>query len=394
MSAQPYRDTDWLEGEIVRVLEFYHPECLDEDHGGYVAQFDEETGAVYDRESKHLVATARFVVNFSLAHRLGGPAWSGPAVEHGLEFLLSVQCDRERGGFHWLLDGTEPLDSTRVCYGHAFAFLALARAVEAGFDVADDLRTVEDLLAEYFWEPEHGLCKSEYDPGWGSAEDYRGQNANMHTCEAMIAAHEATGADRYLDRALTIAESLAVELAGETGGLIWEHYTADWEHDFEYNRDDPTHTFRPWGYQPGHQIEWAKLLAVLARHDDADWLLERAGDLFDAAIAYGWDDDRGGFYYSFDRDGDPVVTDKYSWEVAEAIGAAAALYERTDRERYREWYDRFWAYADDHMITLDSRNWYTKVTAENDPVPTTDGVAVEPGYHPIGACLEGIRSFG
>jgi len=132
---------------------------------------------------------------------------------------------------------------------------------------------------------------------------------------------------------------------------------------------------------------------VLSRYHDASWLVPRAVELFDAAIDHGWDDDRGGFYYSFDLDRDPLVTEKYSWEVAEAIGAAAALADRTSEERYLDWYDRFWAYADEHLIASDARNWYTKVTEENEPVPTTDGVAVEPGYHPIGACFEGIRSL-
>lgn len=394
MTGNQYRDDDWLKNEVERLLEFYYPNCLDDVHGGYIAQFDEASGECYDPDSKHLVATARFVTNFAVADQLGGPEWCRPAAERGVDFLLDVHRDSEHGGFHWLLDGTEPVDSRRVCYGHAFVLLALSRAAEIGIGRAQsDLGSVSDLIDERFWEADYGLCASEYDREWTSADSYRGQNANMHTCEAMIAAYEGTSDTRYLDRAMTIADSLTRDLTAETDGLIWEHYTADWEHDFEYNRNDPTHTFRPWGYQPGHQIEWAKLLAVLDRHADASWLVPRAEELFDAAIEYGWDDDRGGFYYSFDLDGEPLVTDKYSWEVAEAIGAAAVLADRTDRDRYLEWYDRFWDYAEEYMIAPGARNWYTKVTETNEPVPTTRDVAVEPGYHPIGACFEGIRSF-
>ncbi|WP_336338283.1 AGE family epimerase/isomerase [Haloarcula brevis] len=389
-----YRSAEWLRGQIRDVLNFYYPQCLDEDAGGYVAQFDEETGEVYDRSAKHLVATSRFVVNYCVASTLHGPDWCRSAAEHGLRFLQTSHRDAARGGYHWLLDGREPRDSKRVCYGHAFAFLALARAAEADIaGVGDDMKRLYRLLTDRFWEPEHGLCKSEYDPDWTEAADYRGQNANMHMCEALIAAYEATGDRRYLERAETIAEALTVELAAETDGLVWEHYASDWEHDFDYNRNDPRHTFRPWGYQPGHQIEWAKLLAVLARHSDEAWLGTRAEELFEAAIACGWDDDDGGFYYTVDLDLEPLVRDKYSWAVAEAIGAAAALYDVTGDTAYRTWYDTFWQYADANLVNQDLRNWYTKVTEANDPVPTQSGVAVEPGYHPIGACLEGIRSF-
>lgn len=71
---------------------------------------------------------------------------------------------------------------------------------------------------EQFWEEEHGFCKSEYDADWQRADSYRGQNANIHMCEAMIAAYEATGSERYLDRAMTIAKALTVTPTQETEG--------------------------------------------------------------------------------------------------------------------------------------------------------------------------------
>lgn len=389
-----YQSVQWLREEINSILNFYYPACIDTEVGGYIAQFDEETGEVYDRKSKHLVATSRFVVNHCIGASVTDLEWCRSAAEHGIQFLQTHHRDSARGGYHWLLEGQEPRESKRICYGHAFALLALARAAEAGIPgVESELAHLYQFLMDQFWEPEYGLCKSEYDPNWTTAAEYRGQNANMHMCEAMLAAYEATGDDQYLKRARTIAEALTVRLVGETDGLIWEHYTRDWEHDFDYNRDDPKHTFRPWGYQPGHQIEWAKLLSILARHSDAEWLVPRAKELFDAAIAYGWDDNDGGFYYSVDLDREPLATEKYSWEIAEAIGAAAALYDVTGDTTYRTWYTDFWEYAETHLINQDRRNWYTKVTAANEPVPTKSGVAVEPGYHPIGACLEGIRVF-
>jgi mannose/cellobiose epimerase-like protein (N-acyl-D-glucosamine 2-epimerase family) len=393
MSAE-YTDPSYLRGRIGEVLDFYYPACVDDQHGGFVAQLDEETGAVYDPDTRHLVASARFVVNFALGDRLDVADWCGEAAERGVAFLRDHHRDAERGGYHWLLDGTDPVDSTRVAYGHAFVLLAYARAAEQGVPDADDyLAETFDLIENRFWELEHELCRSQWDADWTEPDAYRGQNANMHTCEAMLAAYEATGESRYLDRAVAIARALTVRLADRTDGLLWEHYTADWEHDFEYNVDDKHHQFRPWGYQPGHHVEWAKLLATLDRHSDADWLLQRAVELFDATVEHGWDDRRGGFYYTFDRDGEPVVEDKYGWPVAEAIGATAALHERTGEGRFLDWYEDLWAYADAHLVAPGG-NWYEKLTPDNEPVPVGEGTAVEPGYHPIGACFEGIRSFG
>ena len=393
MSAPVYRDPSWLRSEIDAILSFYYPTCVDETDGGFVAQLDEESGAIYDSDSKHLVATSRYTANFCRGHRYDGPEWCRSMAERGVEFLRETHRDPEVGGYDWLLEGTEPVDRRRVCYGHAFVLLAYAEATDFGIDGAREcLGDAYDVLIDRFWEPDHSLCKSEYAADWREAEDYRGQNANMHTYEAMLAAYEATGERRYLDRAREIAHAITVELARGTEGLLWEHYTADWDHDMGYNRDDPRHQFRPWGYQPGHHVEWAKLLAVLDRHADTDWALSRARELFDAAVSYGWDTEYGGFHYTFDPDGSPIVEDKYGWPVVEGIGAAAALYERTDDKRYTEWYDQFWAYAEKALVAP-GRNWYQKRTRDNDPYETASGPAVEPGYHPIGACVESIRSF-
>ena len=85
-------------------------------------------------------------------------------------------------------------------------------------------------------------------------------------------------------------------------GLVWEHYDAQWRIDWDYHKDDPKHLFRPWGFQPGHQTEWAKLLLMLDRHRPAAWRLPRARQLFDAALATSWDRERGGMFYSYGHD--------------------------------------------------------------------------------------------
>lgn len=387
-----YGDPAWLRERIGRILDFYYPAGVDEEHGGYVAQLDEETGAVYDATTKHLVANARYAANFAVGEREGVRGWCADEAADAVEFLRGPFHDDARGGYHWLLDGATPVDSRRVCYGHAFVSLAYARALEVGVVGAETaLESVTGLLDERFYEPERGLYRSEWDADWEVADGYRGQNANMHACEANLAAHRATGAERYLDRAATVAESLCVELAAETDGRIWEHYTADWTHDFE--RDDERDTrFRPWGYQPGHHAEWAKLLCLLDRRTDAEWPLRRARELFDYAVTAGWDGERGGFYYTVDGDGDPLDDDKYGWEVAEAIGAAAALRERTGEAAYREWYDDLWSYAE-NVLAAPGGNWYGRVSPDNEPYSTGDGPGVEPGYHPIGACVEALASL-
>lgn len=392
MTTLNYRDPRLLRREILRVLNFYYPDCIDTRYGGYVAQLDERDGFVYDGRTKHLVATARAVHNFSVGALIDGPVWCRTAAEYGLSFLSDHQWDAENGGYDWILDGRDTADNTRYCYGHAFVVLASARALEAGIPGAEaELERAVEVLDRHFWEPDHGVYADRADGAWEAVAPYRGLNANMHTCEAMFVAYDVTGDDRYLDRAYGIAERIARDLAAETDGRLWEHYDSDWNHDMGYNEDQPNHQFRPWGYQPGHHLEWSKLLSLLAEYRDDSWLEPASRDLFDWAVETGWDEEYGGFYYTVDEDGAPVVADKYGWAITEGIGAAALL--GRDDEAYLDWYDRLWEYAESNFINPRHGNWFERLCRTNDRDDPNRGTAVEPGYHPISNAYVAMNDF-
>ena len=162
----------------------------------------------------------------------------------------------------------------------------------------------------------------------------------MHSCEALIAAFEATGDARYFDRAYQLARLITVELADKSNGLIWEHFTSDLDIDWDYNRDDPKNLYRPWGFQPGHQTEWSKLLLTLHGHRPEEWMVTRAAELFDRALEVCWDQVHGGILYGFAPDGTICDADKFFWVQAESFAASARLCQVTGDQRYVEWYDR------------------------------------------------------
>jgi mannose/cellobiose epimerase-like protein (N-acyl-D-glucosamine 2-epimerase family) len=395
-----FRDPWVLRGQVRDVCAFHYPESVDHRYGGLIAGRDERDGHVYDARTRHLVASARFVHNFAVGALVDGPDWCRSVAAHGLRFLDGAHWDADREGYDWLLEGRETVDATRYGYGHAFVLLAAARALEAGVPGARrTLDRASRVLDERFRD-DRGLYAAEATPGW-RLDDYRGLNANMHACEAHLAAHEATGEADHLDAAERVAEALVREPLDRTDGGLWEHYTPAWEPDYDYNRDRPRDQFRPWGVSPGHHAEWAKLLALLdaaradAGRDDEPWLRERATALFAAAVGPGWDDEHGGLYYTLDLDGDPVVADKYGWPVTEAIGAAAAC-SRVDGGGVDclEWYDRLWAYAREHLVNPRYGTWYRRLTRTHERDDPNRGVEVEPGYHPVSNALVALHALG
>ena len=93
-----------------------------------------------------------------------------------------------------------------MAYGHSFVILAAAWAHRAEIDgAAGLLAETWHYMETHFFEPAHMAYADERDAGGTTLSPYRGQNANMHTVEALIAAFEATGEARYLDRGDDVA---------------------------------------------------------------------------------------------------------------------------------------------------------------------------------------------
>lgn len=390
--------TDFLSPRFLRdhcraILDFYQPEVVDPS-GGFRQNFFDD-GRPFDPGFRQLVSSARLVVNYALASRLFPGAGYDDMARHGLAYLDKVHWQPDTRTFAWTLRNHRPLDMAQQAYGYAFVLLAYASIRQAGVDSVDDrLAGIWALLEERFWQPEYGLYADEISAD-GELSDYRGQNSNMHLCEAMIAAYEATREARYLERATMLAHNIAVRQADLTGGLIWEHYTPAFDIDWEYNRDDPKNLYRPWGFQPGHQTEWSKLLLQLYRHAPAPWMPERAQRLFDWAWKHAWDDEFGGLVYGVAPGGKWCDDDKYFWVQAESFAAAALLYAQTGEARFHDAYGALWQYAWSHFVDHAHGAWFRVLYRDNQRVSDRKSEAgAKCDYHTLGACAEVMRSLG
>jgi mannose/cellobiose epimerase-like protein (N-acyl-D-glucosamine 2-epimerase family) len=139
-------------------MAFYHPRAVDPDGG-----------TVYDRHTRHLVSSTRFVFDYAMAHRHFGGTDFLPMVRHGLSFLRGVHRNPKTGGYAWLLRRqgglTSVLDATNHCYGLAFVLLAYAHALMAGADEARPwLDETWDVMERRFWEPSSGTSRGARPP--------------------------------------------------------------------------------------------------------------------------------------------------------------------------------------------------------------------------------------
>ena len=372
----------WLETQADALFSFYEPHSLDP-HGGFFVLDD--AGHPREETARELHLTARMAHCAAIGVLLGRPG-AQDLLDHAMFSIRKHHHDNDHDGYYTSFTADGPLKRDKLAYGHAFVLLAGASAKVAGHPDAHKLiADVSQILDAKFWESGPGAYAEEFHADWTPFSRYRGQNANMHMTEALMAAFEATGEADYLRKAESVAELILHRHAQSAGWRVPEHYTADWTVDSHY-KGDPM--FRPYGYTPGHALEWTRLALQLwtLGGERLDWLKTAAISLFAQAVAQGWNTGRGGFYYTLAYDGDPKVRDRLWWPVCEGIGAAHFLAHTAGEPSVELQYRKFWNFAARHFIDAEYGGWRHQLDDELRPIP--DLFHGKPDiYHALQACL-------
>ncbi|WP_253944247.1 AGE family epimerase/isomerase [Pseudogemmobacter hezensis] len=383
-STPDYRSQDWLLSQARAILKFH--DAGRDPSGGFRA---------LDLEGKPFPAgpggaprilhdICRMIHCYAIATRID---WPGAAemVDHGMNWLLTRQYDAVNGGFFWAVDDNGPIDPLKQAYGHAFVLLAAASAHQAGHKDAEKLRDLGlDALWTHFWDQDFQAVSDTFDADWSNGLPYRGQNANMHLTEALMAVYTAWGDPDILAAATAISERIINQNARAAGWVVPEHFTPGWQIDPDFDGDA---MFRPSGTTPGHALEWSRLVLELWQLSGrrAAWMPEAAQGLYRQAVALGWLPE-GGFAYTLGNDGKVSRDWRLWWPCAEAIAAAWALDQTVPDPFWGTWYDRVWAFTDASFIDHEFGGWIHEIDPEGKP--QTRVFNGKPDiYHALQACL-------
>jgi mannose/cellobiose epimerase-like protein (N-acyl-D-glucosamine 2-epimerase family) len=278
---------------------------------GFVESLDLE-GRPEDPGFKRMRVQARQVYVYSHASLLNFSDGLG-AAEAGFRFILD-HGRLEGGGFARQLarDG-RVLDETFDLYDQAFVLFALAWLHKATDD-PEPIRVAEETfeaVSRRLRRPD-GRGFRATDPGG----DEGLQNPHMHLLEAMLALSDATGDSRWVDEAQLIVDLFGTMLFDFRSGTLCERFDRDWER------------LAPVIVEPGHQLEWAWLLAQCEQTLGLD-LGEEIERLSEFAVSYGVAKETGLVFDELGDTGDVRSPTHRLWPQTEHLKARLAAGERS-----------------------------------------------------------------
>ena len=203
-----FRSADFLRSHISSILDFYLPRCVDPSGGFYHCYTDD--GTVYDRRTRHIVSSTRFVIVFLWAARLfPHDDRLLPLARHGLAFLKQKHKVAHTGGYRWEMKvgegqaeagGKEEL-GPNYSYAMAFVLLTYSTAVQSGLkEYQQDMEETCRVWDQHMWEEQPGLYADEANTDWSVVSSYRGQNCVRHEALTIATPKQA---DYPVSRSLT-----------------------------------------------------------------------------------------------------------------------------------------------------------------------------------------------
>jgi mannose-1-phosphate guanylyltransferase/mannose-6-phosphate isomerase len=250
---------------------------------------------------------ARQIQVYAEAGRLG---WPGPwkaTIKTGLAWLSQNFLNSDGLMRAQLSTAGIPMDETVSLYDQAFFMFALATASwTEEDDVEAQAVAVRNLLLQRALS-EGGFVEI-------GAHPYQ-SNSHMHLLEAAMAWEEAGGDAKWSALADQIVDLAISRFIDPTSGLLREFFCADWS---------PAQGNDGMLIEPGHQFEWAWLLARYARARSAPGVLDIAWQLFEGGLD-GVDPKRGVAIDSMNLDGSVRSARARLWPQTEWLKAALVL---------------------------------------------------------------------
>ena len=350
-----------------------------------------------------LVSQSRLLWVFSHAHLLGYSTSQHDYLKraaHGYAYLIETMLDQEYGGFYWKSDVnrgvTEPW---KILYGQAMAIYALVEYHRAS-SLSDPLEyafSVYETVQHGFRDKVHGgwiehcdrdftplTCTGERLPGVPDVVGFKSGDALLHWMEALTELYVEVKDASVRDSLVEALDLLCTKFYPRNVTESCEYRLPDWKPLADDEFSNLSH---------GHMIEFAWLMIHAQRALGTPLNWDHFESLLLHSLRYGFDHQRGGFYFRGKAHEPACDTTKFWWVQAEGLSALTDAAAHFGSEQYNEPLTRLVNWILNYQIRSDDGVWIVSTDAGGRPQNVKKAGEWKAAYHEVRAVTKFVHAF-
>ncbi len=371
----------WVRAELERSANFWLEHGMDQEHGGVYTCLDRK-GEIYSTDkSVWMQGRCGWIFAFLCSNYGVKQEWLD-ASKSCLDFMEAHCFNHERGDRMYFTVTAEgqPLRQRRYYFSEAFCAIANAEY----YGVTGDKARLERARRCYdlYWD----LSQGKPDPvGMGPKTIPETRTGRAFGTPMIIL--NVTGVllrtdpERkalYEERARQCVEDIFKYHVKPELKCTLENVDVDGSPRLYYTEGRTVN--------PGHDIEGVWFLLEHAQRTEDKALVQKAAEMFDWAIAAGWDQKYGGLLYFTDCLGKPPEAYEHDmklwWPHNEILIASLMLYRDTREEKYLDWFYKTLDYCKAHFADPEYGEWYGYLRRDGLPTePSTKGSTFKGPFH-------------
>ena len=354
-------------------------DLLDKEYGGYITCVDKE-GKQYS-EDKSVWFQGRCLWTFSaLCNNYGKRDEWVEAAKLGVDFLNEKCVDKDGRMFFTVTRDGKPLRKRRYMYSESFYVISMA---EYGVMMNDKeaIKKAEDcfeLMLKLYRHPEE-------DPFKITPKTYASTRQDRASAVPMVLVSSAQLLRRCDPEKADYYTAITREMVDS---IINYHYKPERHCVLEVVGPNGEFIDNPAGrcINPGHSMENSWFLMSEALYSKDDELMQKALNILNWSLEWGWDKQNGGFIYFTDCNGRPPEQLEHDmklwWPHDEILISSLMLYRDTGKKEYLDWFYKTLDYCKEHFSDPAYGEWYGYLRRDGLPtMPSTKGSTFKGPFH-------------